>query len=101
MPFDHPSYFRPLFIERSDLYDHGAMPIGSAHLPFRKGRRICARPSQTETFDGDTLEWTIGMLCLVQNTEWQTSFSMVEAIEKDSEGDVHLLLWMLCLADER
>lgn len=91
----------PLFIPRSDLYEWDAIPIGSAHLPFRSGRRICARPSQTETFDGDTLEWAVNGAVLVQNTEWQTAWCLIEDIGKDEKGCTHLLLRMLALADER
>ena len=98
--FDNQSYFQPVFVERKDLYDHGAMPIGSAHLPFRSGRRICARP-KTETFQMYVTSWTRGQCILVQNTEWQSSFCMIEDIETDDEGTVHLLLRMLAIADER
>ncbi len=99
---DH-RYHNPLFIERGDLYDHPNQPAhrGIAHLPFQPARRIYARPSQTETFDGDTLQWTVGLCVLTNNTKYQTSWCMIEAIETDHAGTVHLMLRMLAINDER
>ena len=92
----------PLAIDREDLYnlDAEASTGFPAHLPFRKGRRIGARPSQTETFDGDTLEWAPGLAVVAYNTSYQTTWCVVEAVERDEKGRAHLMLRMLAIHDE-
>lgn len=100
--FEDPTSFRPLLIDREDLYnlDTEGSSGFPAHLPFREGRQICARPSQLEDAFEDPVEWTAGQVIVAQTTKFQTAWCMVEAVEQDEAGRVHLLLKMLAIHDE-